>query len=64
MKNIPEERLSTIGKLIEVTREEKRNKSQNKYTMKSFVEGICTVNTLKELKLVKSQESKMFMWNC
>lgn len=29
MKNIPEERLSTIGKLIEVTREEKRNKSQN-----------------------------------
>ena len=44
MKNIPEERLSTIGKLIEVTREEKRNKSQNKYTMKSFVEGICTVN--------------------
>lgn len=28
MKNIPEERLSTIGKLIEVTREEKRNKSQ------------------------------------
>ena len=45
MKNIPEERLSTIGKLIEVTREEKRNKSQNKYTMKSFVEGICTVNT-------------------
>lgn len=50
MKNIPEERLSTIGKLIEVTREEKRNKSQNKYTMKSFVEGICTVNTLKRIE--------------
>lgn len=52
MKNIPEERLSTIGKLIEVTREEKRNKSQNKYTMKSFVEGICTVNTLKRIEAV------------
>lgn len=50
MKNIPEERLSTIGKLIEVTREEKRNKSQNKYTMKSFVEGICTVNTWKRIE--------------
>lgn len=50
MKNIPEERLSTIGKLIEVTREEKRNKSQNKYTMKSFVEGIYTVNTLKRIE--------------
>lgn len=50
MKNIPEERLSTIGKLIEVTREEKRNKSQNKYTMKSFLEGICTVNTLKRIE--------------
>lgn len=50
MKNIPEERLSTIGKLIEVTREEKRNKSQNKYTMKSFVEGICIVNTLKRIE--------------
>lgn len=50
MKNIPEERLSTIGKLIEVTREERRNKSQNKYTMKSFVEGICTVNTLKRIE--------------
>lgn len=50
MKHIPEERLSTIGKLIGVIREEKRDKSQNKYTMKSFVDGICTVNTLKRIE--------------
>lgn len=50
MKHIPEERLSTIGKLIGVIREEKRDKSQNKYTMKSFVDGVCTVNTLKRIE--------------
>lgn len=47
---VSKERLATIGKFIGVYREEKRGKTQNKYTLKSFCDGICSVNTLKNIE--------------
>ncbi len=47
---VSKERLATIGKFIGVYREEKRGKTQNKYTLKSFCNGICSVNTLKNIE--------------
>lgn len=47
---VSRERLSVIGKLIGIYREEKKNNTQNEYTQKRFCEGVCSPNTLKSIE--------------
>lgn len=47
---VSRERLSVIGKLIGIYREERRGNSQNNYTIRSFCDGICSPNTLKSIE--------------
>lgn len=56
MKN--KERLRVIGKLIGIYREELRENSQNEYTLGKFCEGICSVNTLKNIEMGKTSRSE------
>ena len=48
--NVSRDRLSVIGKLIGIYREERRNNTQNGFTLKKFCEGICSINTLKRIE--------------
>ncbi len=48
--NVSRDRLSVIGKLIGIYREERRNNTQNGFTLKKFCEGICSINTLKSIE--------------
>lgn len=48
--NVSRDRLSVIGKLIGIYREERRSNSQNGFTLKKFCEGICSINTLKRIE--------------
>lgn len=48
--NVSKERLSVIGKLIGVYREERRHNTQNEFTQKKFCKGICSPNTLKNIE--------------
>lgn len=48
--NVCRDRLSVIGKLIGIYREERRNNTQNGFTLKKFCEGICSINTLKSIE--------------
>lgn len=48
--NIKKDRLYVIGRLIGIYREQRRGKSQNSFTQKSFAKDICSVNTLKRIE--------------
>lgn len=48
--NVSRDRLSVIGKLIGIYREERRGNTQNSFTLKKFCEGICSINTLKNIE--------------
>lgn len=48
--NVSRDRLSVIGKLIGIYREERRGNTQNSFTLKKFCEGICSINTLKDIE--------------
>lgn len=48
--NVSRDRLSVIGKLIGIYREERRGNSQNSFTLKKFCDGICSINTLKNIE--------------
>lgn len=48
--NVSRDRLSVIGKLIGIYREERRGNTQNSFTLKKFCDGICSINTLKNIK--------------
>lgn len=48
--NVSRDRLSVIGKLIGTYREERRGNTQNSFTLKKFCEGICSINTLKNIE--------------
>ena len=47
---VSKERLSVIGRLIGIYREERRDNTQNEYTQKRFCDGICSPNTLKSIE--------------
>lgn len=47
--NVSRDRLSVIGKLIGIYREERRGNTQNSFTLKKFCDGICSINTLKNI---------------
>lgn len=55
---VSKKRLSMIGKLIGIYREERRNNTWNHYTLKSFCEGICSINTLKNVERGNISRSK------
>lgn len=48
--NVSRDRLSVIGKLIGIYREERRMNTQNSFTLKKFSDGICSINTLKNIE--------------
>ena len=48
--NVSRDRLSVIGKLIGIYREERRGNTQNSFTLKKFCDGICSINTLKNIE--------------
>lgn len=48
--NVSRDRLSVIGKLIGIYREERRSNTLNQFTIKGFCEGICSPNTLKSIE--------------
>lgn len=48
--NVSRDRLSVIGKLIGIYREERRMNTQNSFTLKKFCDGICSINTLKNIE--------------
>lgn len=48
--NVSRDRLSVIGKLIGIYREERRMNTQNSFTLKKFFDGICSINTLKNIE--------------
>lgn len=48
--NVSRDRLSVIGKLIGIYREERRMNTQNSFTLKKFCDGICSINTLKSIE--------------
>lgn len=48
--NVSRDRLSVIGKLIGIYREERRGNTQNSFTLKKFCDGICSINTLKNFE--------------
>lgn len=48
--NVCRDRLSVIGKLIGIYREERRGNTQNSFTLKKFCDGICSINTLKNIE--------------
>ena len=48
--NVSRDRLSVIGKLIGIYREERRGNTQNSFTLKKFCDGICSINTLKSIE--------------
>lgn len=48
--NVSRDRLSVIGKLIGIYREEQRGNTQNSFTLKKFCDGICSINTLKNIE--------------
>lgn len=48
--NVSRDRLSVIGKLIGIYREERRGNTLNQFTIKGFCEGICSPNTLKSIE--------------
>lgn len=48
--NVSRDRLSVIGKLIGIYREERRMNTQNSFTPKKFCDGICSINTLKNIE--------------
>lgn len=48
--NIKKDRLYVVGRLIGIYREERRGKSQNNFTQKSFSKDICSINTLKRIE--------------
>lgn len=48
--NVSRDRLSVIGKLIGIYREERRMNTQNSVTLKKFCDGICSINTLKNIE--------------
>ena len=48
--NVSRDRLSVIGKLIGIYREERRMNNQNSFTLKKFCDGICSINTLKSIE--------------
>lgn len=48
--NVSRDRLSVIGKLIGIYREERLGNTQNSFTLKKFCDGICSINTLKNIE--------------
>lgn len=48
--NVSRDRLSVIGKLIGIYREERRGNTQNSFTLKKSCDGICSINTLKNIE--------------
>ncbi|MGX8852756.1 hypothetical protein [Amedibacillus sp. YH-ame10] len=48
--SVSNERLSIIGRLIGIYREERRDNSQNSWTQKRFCKDICSPNTLKNME--------------
>lgn len=48
--NVSRDRLSVIGKLIGIYREERWGNTQNSFTLKKFCDGICSINTLKNIE--------------
>ncbi|MGX8835608.1 tetratricopeptide repeat protein [Amedibacillus sp. YH-ame6] len=48
--SVSNERLSIIGRLIGIYREERRDNSQNSWTQKRFCKDICSPNTLKNIE--------------
>lgn len=57
--NVSRDRLSVIGKLIGIYREERRSNTLNQFTIRGFCEGICSPNTLKSMEaggLSRSEE--------
>lgn len=48
--NVSRDRLSVIGKLIGIYREERRGNTQNSFTLKKFCDGICSINALKNIE--------------
>lgn len=48
--NVSRDRLSVIGKLIGIYREERRMNTQNSFTLKKFCDGICSINMLKNIE--------------
>ncbi|MCR0478774.1 hypothetical protein MKC39_01560 [[Clostridium] innocuum] len=48
--NVSRDRLSVIGKLIGIYREERWMNTQNSFTLKKFCDGICSINTLKNIE--------------
>lgn len=48
--NVSRDRLSVIGKLIGIYREERRGNTQNSFTLKKFCDGICSINMLKNIE--------------
>lgn len=47
---VSKERLSIIGRMIGIYREEKRGNTQNSFTQKRFCKDICSTNTLKNIE--------------
>lgn len=56
---VSRERLSVIGRMIGIYREERRGNTQNSWTQLKFCEDICSPNTLKNIEsggIARSQE--------
>lgn len=56
---VSRERLSVIGRMIGIYREERRGNSQNNWTQIKFCDNICSPNTLKNIEsggIARSQE--------